>query len=244
MSVAVSPGKVKLKLGAEPRKLALLGLFAVIAIVLWIRAYSSSSEVPAQPPPSAKDSVAAPKSLPVAEPPPVAQAAARTRHRPQRSDDPGALQMRPIDPTHGDIDPTLRLDLLDRLSNVKLSGSGRSLFAMGTPPAPAEAAVNVKGPIIPVGPKIAPTQTPVAQGPPPPAPITLKFYGYIRPTTPGAPRRGFFLDGDLILVATEGEVLKQHYRIVSLKENKATFEDTATKTQQDVALTPEARSEN
>jgi len=239
MSAATSG---RLKLGAEPKKLALLGLFFVIAIVLWIRAYTSSSDVPLAPV-SATETVAATKGLPVAEPPPGGQSQTRTR-RFQRTNDSGAIKMRPIDPTHGDIDPTLRLDLLERLSNVKMAGAGRSLFSLGAAPVGPAVAANIKGPIIPVGPVITPASPQVAQGPPPPAPITLKFYGYIRPGTPGAPRRGFFLDGDVILVAAEGEILKQHYRIVSLKENRATFEDTATKAQQDVALTPEARSDN
>jgi hypothetical protein len=240
MSAATSP--TKLKLGAEPKKLVLLALFAVIAIVLWIRAYSTSSDVPAPPPASTTETVAAPKNLPVAEPPSVAQSQPRTRRRFQRSNDRGALQMRPIDPTHGDIDPTLRLDLMDRLSNVKMTGAGRSLFTMGTQPIAAAAPVK-PGPIIKPTAKPLPS-VPVVTGPPPPAPIALKFYGFIRPTTAGAAKRGFFLDGDVILVASEGEILKQHYRIVSLKENRATFEDTATKVQQDVALTPEARSDN
>ncbi len=238
MSAAINPGK--LKLGAEPKKLALLGLFLVIALVLWIRAYTSSGDVPASPPPaSATETAAASKNLPIAEPPVEGQAQARARHRSQNTNDRGALKIRYVDPTHGDIDPTLRLDLLERLGSVKMAGAGRSLFTMGTQPiTPAEAA-KIKAPTIIPTTKPNPAAA-VAQGPPPVAPIALKFYGYIRPATPGAPRRGFFLDGDVILVATEGEILKQHYRIISLKENRATFEDTATKTQQDVALTPEA----
>ncbi|MGA7414344.1 MAG: hypothetical protein WBW33_27995 [Bryobacteraceae bacterium] len=238
MSVATAPGK--LKFGAEPKKLALLGLFLVIALVLWIRAYTGSGDVPVPPTVSTTEAAVAPKTLPIAEPPPAGQSQARNRRRFQSGNERGALQMRPVDPTHGDVDPTLRLDLLDRLGNVKMVGAGRSLFAMGTQPITAAEAAKIKGPIIPVGPKPPPAQPPVSQGPPSPAPITLKFYGFIRPVTPGAPRRGFFLDGDVILVATEGEILKQHYRIVSLKENRATFEDTTTKTQQDLALTPEA----
>ncbi len=238
MSTAITRGR--LKLGAEPKKVALLALFVVIAIVLWIRAYTSS-EGPASPPPApASETVAAPKNLPIAEPPAAGQPHVRPQRRFQRANDRGTLEMRPVDPTRGDVDPTLRLDLLDRLANVKMAVAGRSLFTMGTQPIPAAEAAKVKGPVIIPGPKPGTAAAAVAKGPPPPAPIALKFYGYIRPATTGAPRRGFFLDGDVILVAEEGEVLKQHYRIVSLKENRATFEDTATKAQQDIALTPEA----
>lgn len=236
MSAATT--SAKLKLGAEPKKLALLGLFLVIALVLWIRAYTSSDDVPASPPASSTETVARPKNVPIAEPP-AAQSQVRPRRRVQNANDRGAFKIRYVDPTHGDVDPTLRLDLLERLGSVKMAGAGRSLFTVGTKPVTPEEA-KAKGPIIIPTPKPNPAAAAVAQGPPPPAPLALKFYGYIRPATPGAPRRGFFLDGDVILVATEGEILKQHYRIVSLKENRATFEDTNTKTQQDVALTPEA----
>jgi hypothetical protein len=241
MSAVASPGR--LKLGAEPKKLALLVFFVLIAIVLWIRTYADSGDAPERPPAASTEAGSAPKSLPIMEPPTAGQSQTRTRRRFQPSNDRGALQMRPIDPTHGDIDPTLRLDLLDRLTNVKMVGAGRSLFAMGTAPV-APVLARAKGPIIQPAPIPGPPPAPVAAGPPPPVPIALKFYGYIRPATVGAPKRGFFLDGDVILVASEGEILKQRYRIVSLKENKATFEDTATKIQQDVALTPEAHSEN
>jgi hypothetical protein len=237
MSAATT--SAKLKLGAEPKKLALLGLFLVIALVLWIRAYTSSSDVPSTPSASTTDTVATPKNLPIAEPPSAGQSQVRPRRRLQNASDRGVFKIRYVDPTHGDIDPTLRLDLLERLGGVKMAGAGRSLFTMGTQPIAAAEAAKAKGPTIIPGPKPSPAPA-VAPGPPPPAPIALKFYGYIRPATPGAPRRGFFLDGDVILVATEGEILKQHYRIVSLKENRATFEDTNTKSQQDVALTPEA----
>ncbi len=237
MSAATT--SAKLKLGAEPKKLALLGLFLVIALVLWIRAYTSSGDVPASSPASSTETVATPKNVPIAEPPAAGQPRTRPRRRLQSANDRGAFKISYIDPTHGDVDPTLRLDLLERLGSVKMAGAGRSLFTMGTKPiAPEEA--KATGPIINPAPKPNPAAPAVVQGPPPPAPLALKFYGYIRPATPGAPRRGFFLDGDVILVATEGEILKLHYRIVSLKENRATFEDTNTKTQQDVALTPEA----
>lgn len=65
--------------------------------------------------------------------------------------------------------------------------------------------------------------------------IPLKYYGYVKPSqtqpVPKQPNtvsnnRGFFLDGDNVLVASEGEVLKQRYLVVELTPNSARLEDT------------------
>ena len=43
----------------------------------------------------------------------------------------GSLHFKPVDPTHGDIDPTLKLWLLDRVRTVKPIEGGRNLFETG-----------------------------------------------------------------------------------------------------------------
>ena len=70
------------------------------------------------------------------------------------------------------------------------------------------------------------------------AAIPLKYYGFEKPaqsvvnpnvaSTVGN-NRGFFLDGDNVLVASEGEVLKQRYLVVELTPNSARLEDTQMK---------------
>jgi hypothetical protein len=154
--------------------------------------------------------------------------------------------MRPIDPSRGDIDPTLRLELLERLKTVKMAAGGRSLFEVGTAPLPpgrsgGERVTIVPKPLPPADPKPSTPPGPVTATPPP---IPLKFYGFIRPANNKDVRRGFFLDGEVILVASEGETIKQRYKVVKYSETSAMMEDTTTKSQQSLPIVPEARNDN
>ncbi len=73
--------------------------------------------------------------------------------------------------------------------------------------------------------------------------IPLKFYGFVRPVGKGKSNQGFFLDGDNILIASEGEVLKGRYLVVALTPNSARLEDTQLKKGQTLAVVPEATEE-
>jgi hypothetical protein len=100
---------------------------------------------------------------------------------------------------------------------------------------------------MPKVPPIIPKPFPIASGP---APMTnlglptvhipLKYYGFARSATKSEGSRGFFMDGDNILVATEGDVLEQRYLIVALTPNTAKVEDIQVKQGQDLQVTPEA----
>ena len=65
----------------------------------------------------------------------------------------------------------------------------------------------------------------------PPAPIPLKFYGFINPLKSGT-KRAFFLDGEDIIVASEGQLIKNRYKIVRIGVNSAVVEDTQAKNNQ------------
>lgn len=248
MSQSPAPTEDGFKLGAEPKKVGLLLLFLAIAAFLWWRNSSDSPSSPspstATPPPaSAKLNAASRGQLPVGATA-RGSAPARPSRRQNSQSQKNVFEVRYIDPSRGDVDPTLRLDLLDRLKNVKLGAPGRSLFESG----PIQVAVNTPKVIIPVRgkpgqpqPNSDPAQ-PVA--PPPPPPIPLKFYGFIRSANKRDVRRGFFMDGDVILVATEGETLKQRYKVIRFQDTVATVEDTQNKNQQDLNLVPEAKGEN
>jgi hypothetical protein len=220
-------------LGAEPKKVALLGGCVLVAIVAYFynRAPSGSSE----PATSAR-------TVPSVTPSTVARPATRQPGRSTRTGQrgqPGLQEFRPsLKPKKGeeagraDIDPTLRLDLLEKLQTVGVEGGKRSLFEAST--APVQVAKLVKEPpkVIPskmVGPQPAP---PEVKPPEPVAPpVPLKFYGFVNQQRAGA-KRAFFLDGDDIIVATEGQLVKNRYKIVRIGVNSAVVEDTQFKNHQ------------
>lgn len=175
-------------------------------------------------------------------PPPIAGRSPASRATPTRrsttTGDHGTLRLRPIDATHGDVDPTLRLELLARLQSVTPGGNARNLFQMGASPLTDAQGNPITHPIIPVKPVTPPP-------PPPPAAavvnIPLKYYGFAKPIGTGVSNRGFFLDGDNILIASEGEVVKQKYMIVELTPTSARVEDTQMKQGKALPLEPEAK---
>jgi hypothetical protein len=137
------------------------------------------------------------------------------------------------------IDPTLRLDLLAKLQEVQIAGAGRNLFQVGPPPKKEE---PLKGPetkvdLKPV--KEEPKPEPPKPVAPPPPTISLKYYGFS--SAPGnSVKTAFFLDGEDILVAREGETLKRRYRLVRIGVNSVVMEDTESKRQQTIPLAEEA----
>jgi hypothetical protein len=151
----------------------------------------------------------------------------------------------PIDPSK--IDPTLRLDVLARLRGVRGDGGGRTLFEFASAPAPPVQIAKV-APIIPKPLQDALTtgpvkETPPAPPPPPPPPpaIPLKFYGYSGAQRQG-PKRAFFLEGEDIFVAGEGETIKNRYKIIRIGVNSAVVEDTQHRHQQTLPLVEEMAS--
>jgi hypothetical protein len=151
----------------------------------------------------------------------------------------GALRLKPVDPSSV-IDPTLKLGLLDRVRSVKLIEGGRNLFDTGPDIA------QLQMPKIPVVKPMLPKPLPVGpqQPPPPPPPphvqIPLRYYGFVRPTLRGDGNRGYFMDGENILMATEGDVLESRFLVVALSPNTARIEDIQLKQGQDLPLIPEA----
>jgi len=103
------------------------------------------------------------------------------------------------------LDPTLHPELMAGAESLEYSGRGRNIFSMTSAPVVMEA---VKGPIRPVAP--IPTG-PV--GPPPPPPIDLKFFGY---SAQGANRKAFLLHGDDVFIASEGDVVDHHFKVLKI----------------------------
>jgi hypothetical protein len=244
-----------MKLGMENRKkvgfLALLGLVAVY--LLYTNVFSP------QVPEGAGGSPAAPESARTSEPALPGPEGAPGQNTP-RTDAPRAPDSnrnasrghneefhpvlhskRPedrIDPMT--IDPILRLELLTKVQGVELAGGSRNLFQYGPPPVKDA----LKGPEPKVVPQpVAPVlkaddaAKPVA----PPPPINLKYYGFSTARSNGK-KMAFFLDGDVISVAAEGETVMKRYRVVRIGVNSVLMEDTESKRQQSLPLTEDQPS--
>ncbi len=254
-----------MKLGAEPKKVAMLAGLSLAGAYLFYTNVLSQPGAPMPEPVSKTASIppkatpAAPSTAPSAAVPSVAVPAAADRvpassaKRDPRGRRGGGIQefrpslkpKRPEDrPDPTTIDPTLRLDLLAKVQAIEHAGGGRNLFQFSAPPAPpAPKLPDVK--IVPKTPaqiaqekiqEAARTATTPAK--PAAAPINLKFYGYSTLRREGR-KRAFFLDGDEILVAEEGEVVKKRYRIVRIGLNSVVMEDVDSKAQQTLPMLEE-----
>lgn len=229
------------KVGADPKKIAILGVLVAVAVLVYFYNSNSGGESASTPSPSrARSAVTAPS------PAAAQRAAGRSSFRRVQEDAGGTREFRPsfkpkdVDTTN--IDPTLRLDLLAKLQKVDVDAGTRSLFEISAAPPPS-AGVNVKEPA-----KIAIARRfigPLEQKPPPPPPeahappIPLKFYGFINKTKAGD-RRAFFLDGEDIVIAGEGDMIKKRYKIVRIGVNSAVVEDTEFKSNNQQTLPLEA----
>jgi hypothetical protein len=225
-------------LGAEPKKVVILAVVVVVGVGVFLYNRQSSDDSPATPAPVVT-------SAPVLNSSGSATRPERQSFRSAQGVSTSGNEFRPslkvknIDPSG--IDPTLHLDLLARLKSVNVDPSTRSLFEIAA--APPAAANEVKEPakIAIAHPFVGPQQPqPVAPPPEPRAPpIPLKFYGFVDKTKVGD-KRAFFLDGDEIVIAAEGEMVKKRYKIVRIGINSAVVEDTQFKSNNQQTLPLEA----
>jgi hypothetical protein len=223
--------------GAEPKKIAILvGLGVIAGYFYFSNSNSGGSSTPA---PASTAQPAAGQRTAVR---PVGRAAVRVT---QKGLNQTTREFKPsfkfsgIDPSN--IDPTLHLNLLAKLQDVKVEAGARSLFEIGkepvavTPPEPDK--VVIARPF--VGPKPPPEPPPPPPDPKAP-PIPLKFYGFVNPSKAASDKRAFFLDGEDIVIAAEGDTVKKRYKIVRIGVNSAVVEDTQFKSNNQQTLPLEA----
>ncbi|MEZ5355877.1 MAG: hypothetical protein R2762_24860 [Bryobacteraceae bacterium] len=246
---------MNIKVGAEPKKVATAaGLMVVAAYLMYTNviagdpytAHTPSASQSASSVTSSR-SAAVPAERPVDPAPSARQAPPRRVSRSSqtiREWIPKIGGTRPeerADPKT--TDPRLRLDLLARLQSVTISGGHRSLFDFSTEP--------VKVPDVKIVPKKTPEQIAeeqaklIAEAPKPdedaskkapPPPIPLKFYGYV---TGSGGRRAFFLNGEDIFTAAEGQTVQKRYRIVRIGATSAEVLDTEHDNKQTIQIEPE-----
>jgi hypothetical protein len=135
-----------------------------------------------------------------------------------------------VDPSA--TDPTLHLNALAKLQDVKLEVTTRSLFEISATPPVAltqnePAKIKLANAFHLYGPPPPPADPPKPPTPRAPA-IPLKFYGFVNPTRPDV-KHAFFLDNDEIIVAGEGDLIKKRYKILRIGVNSAEVEDTTFK---------------
>jgi hypothetical protein len=223
------------QVGADPKKIGILAGLVVVAAVAYF--YNSNSSGGSGATPTATTPVRRTSSVPAAQ-----RAGYRTVQ--QLAGGAGAREFRPsLKPKNVDtaaIDPTLQLDLLAKLKTVNPEAGTRSIFEIGPPP---PAAITEKEPakIAIVRPFVGPVKPPPeAPGQEPKAPpVPLKFYGFVNKTKAGD-KRAFFLDGEDIVIAAEGDMIKKRYKIVRIGVNSAVVEDTNFKSNNQQTLPLEA----
>jgi hypothetical protein len=234
-----------MKLGTDRKKLAILGVLTGAAVyLLYSNVFSSPSESGSVQARVARPSISDAMPQPLASPRTASQRAmAASRSANTRR---GSQEFRPAYKSKGGVDPTaidprLRLDLLAKVQAVEVGPAERNLFQFGAAAAPA---VREPPKILPKPPaeiareqaKLAPPGPPA---PPPPPPITLKYYGYTAHRADGN-KRAFFLDGEEIFVAAEGELVKRRYKVVRIGVNSVVVEDTQFNNTQTLPLAEES----
>lgn len=230
-----------MKLGADRKRIAILGSLTVLGGYLFYTNVLNDSGAP----PAGQKSAARPAAVIPARPTVPAAAsqdpARRVGSRVRASEEwHPTLKRRaddPLDPLS--VDPTLRLELLAKVQAVQLDGGSRNVFQFSAPPPPP---LPKEPKILPKTPaQLAQQAKPVNAGPPqppPPPPIPLKYYGFSSARGP-ARKTAFFLDGEDILVAAEGEVVKRRYKVVRIGINSVVMEDTESKSQQTLPMQEE-----
>jgi hypothetical protein len=130
-----------------------------------------------------------------------------------------------------DLDPRLRLDVLEASRKVKYEAGGRNIFRMEEP--------KIEPPKYPVR---QPTPTPGPPTPtptPPPPPIPLKFYGFAN--KPGEAKKIFLAEGDpqnsVVFIAKQGDIVDRRYRVVQISANSVQIEDVLYNNKQTIPLT-------
>ena len=71
--------------------------------------------------------------------------------------------------------------------------------------------------------------------PPPPPPINLKFFGFA--SKPGEPKKIFLSEGEDVFIASEGDVVDRHYKVLHISPAAVEIEDVLNNNRQSIPLT-------
>lgn len=228
-----------MKLGAEPKQVAILAGILCVGLYFY---FTSGPDVPAEAKGQQAKRAAAAMPAPSSVRQPAPKAVAAKRGNSSLQDFKPSLKppKEGLDPAT--VDPSLRSDLLAKVQRVNLAGGSRSLFDFGQAPIPKEPTppkIIPRNPLVDavkasLGGPATPT-VPITPASPPKTPIPLKYYGF-----QGGPRqaskRAFFLEGDEIRIASEGELIGKRYKVVRIGLTSAVLEDTQQSYEQTLPL--------
>jgi hypothetical protein len=192
----------RVKIGAENKKqVIIMAVLLAVAVAVVIYDFSGSGTSSAAPPAPAA---------------PATAGSQRARTSTQQV-------------AQNDLDPTLRLDVLEASRRVKYEAGGRNIFRMEEPPPPK--------PIAAV--RATPTPFPTPTPTPPPPPIPLKFYGFAN--RPGEAKKVFLSEGDPqnsnVFIAKQGDIVNRRYRVVQISATSVQIEDVLYNNKQTIPLT-------
>jgi len=233
-----------LKIGAEPRKVAVLAALLVLAVGIYYwntrdsNPAAASAKAAGPPRASLKQALQNPQGA-EAEVDTAAKTAAPAAASAIARDFRPTMKRKSDEAANPELfDPTLRTDLLDKLASVRIEQVQRSLFDFSTAAAPAHAklpdpridvqAQHMIGPELPPPPPAPPVK-------PPPPPITLKFYGRALPLKGGV-KRVFCLINDEVKIPAEGDVLQRRYKIRRIQPTSVLVEDLQSSNQQTLPI--------
>jgi hypothetical protein len=224
-------------LGGSPKSVAFLGgLLLLLGYLFYSNVLAPSDDAPAGHARQAAAPVSQNVVPDLAVPAPDSTPRSSRRTTAQRLDYKMPSRDKRPDPTT--IDPTLRLDLLAKVQSVNLGGGERNLFQFGAappPPRPPEPKIIPPKPGSPAALAAAAVDNKPGEPPtPPPPPIPLKFYGYS--SRGQTDKRAFFLDGEDIIVASEGQLIKSRYKVIRIGVNSVVVEDVQFQHQQTLPL--------
>jgi hypothetical protein len=129
-------------------------------------------------------------------------------------------------------EPQLRIDLIEKLKRDEYEGTHRNIFSFGPPPPPPmtkEQKERLEHP------KYGPQQPP----PPPPVNVGATLFGFASMPQSGK-RVAFFLDGDDVLVVTEGAVFLNRFRLDKIGNDSADVEEISSQRHVTVQMTAPA----
>lgn len=113
-------------------------------------------------------------------------------------------------------DPTLRMDLLERIHKQEYAGRHRNIFsAEPLPPPPSAMKTNL------------PPPPPMPPPPPPPLEVPATFFGYSTNPQTGK-RRAFFTNSDDVFVVDEGGTLLNRFRVLKIGNNSVDLEEISS----------------